>query len=721
MKLTPLTLLALSLQLMICLVAQTAMPTFEIAQQDGRLVKLTIALQAMPLQEHGGGFHVFDFHTKKTLDLNNSQIARRADGGRTFRAETDGLTLQADYTPQADGSVRVRGLLGSSTGQDRAIILRYVVPLHAPDSLFDYDPGDSQRIGTGKQAIGTIFPVAAMTAGKACAAIAIPPSFPCCFGMSGTPEGLGVEFYLGIVPETRHFPNQARFEFLIYGAQAAWPFRSALARYYELFSDYYAPRIKGGGFWNKHEPGNIDAALPTYRFQVVDRAELKRDKRPSLLSFYYLLVGQRSIRDLPELPTTYAAAMKVYEQFTRQWSQKAGEPGEASALATPELIEHCACKDADGHYVLHKIKKGGSTAEGDTGIVAGKAEEHAKRAKRDTAERGGAGAKNNSLTFLVNPNPDLFAERGWSTVGGLTIHAALALLNSEPVDGFEFDSLGGRWPATLNFRRDHFAYARYPLCFDERGRVALHNCISHYECIETLRALTRQRGKLLFGNGIYTYARQPGSDKYEHYNSQQNGRFFPAALLDVLGRENSELFGRQDLERMRAMAGRKLYTMVMYQWKDVKLVRDQMNRNLAYAVFGTPSDKDKGYVVSEAYARDRELIRWFLSNCRLLHDAGWEPVTEARVNSADVGCERYGSGGTVYFALVNFAEATRDCQLTINLDSLGMLPRQGGRVELREIARNAKITEKAEGAQRHVGLRLTPNEAQIIEVRRVGS
>jgi hypothetical protein len=316
------------------------MPTLEIAHDRGRPVKLMIASHEIPLRNTGGGFDLFDFRAKKTLSLRNGLIERRADGGQIFRAETDDLTLRADFTPRADGSVRVRGLLGNSTGQDRAIILRYVVPFDAQDALFGYDPGEPQRIAPDKQAIGTIFPVAAIAAGKACAAIAIPPSFPCCFGMSGTPEGLGVEFYLGIVPETKQFPNQAYFEFLIYGAQAAWPFRSALARYYELFPDYYSPRIKGGGFWNKHEPGNIDAALPTYRFQVVGRAELKRDKRPTLLSFYYFLVGQRSIRDLPELPKNYAAAMKVFEQFVRQYSKKESDPGEANALATPDLVEH---------------------------------------------------------------------------------------------------------------------------------------------------------------------------------------------------------------------------------------------------------------------------------------------------------------------------------------------------------------------------------------------
>ena len=105
----------------------------------------------------------------------------------------------------------------------------------------------------------------------------------------------------------------------------------------------------------------------------------------------------------------------------------------------------------------------------------------------------------------------------------------------------------------------------------------------------------------------------------------------------MLGRENSALFERTSLEQMRAMAGSKLFTMVMYKWDDPQLLRAQMNRNLVYGVFGAPSDKRTGYVNSPAFARDRELIEWSVKNCRLLQSAGWQPVTHARVNIARCG------------------------------------------------------------------------------------
>src|SRR5690606_37000022 len=72
-------------------------------------------------------------------------------------------------------------------------------------------------------------------------------------------------------------------------------------------------------------------------------------------------------------------------------------------------------------------------------------------------------------------------------------------------DGSYVDSLGANWPAVLNYRRDHFTYARYPLTFDKDGRVALQNSISHYEYLETLRQRMRAIGRLILGNGVYSY------------------------------------------------------------------------------------------------------------------------------------------------------------------------------------------------------------------------
>jgi hypothetical protein len=159
--------------------------------------------------------------------------------------------------------------------------------------------------------------------------------------------------------------------------------------------------------------------------------------------------------------------------------------------------------------------------------------------------------------------------------------------------------------------------------------------------------------------------------------------------------------------------------MAMYKWDDPEFLRVQMNRNLVYAIFGMPSDKAAGYINSPAFARDRPLIEWFLKNARLLQEAGWQPVTYARVNSPDVGCERYGKGDSVFFALLNFAGQTRDCSLTIDLTALSMPARHGGVPRVQEVARGAKLTTAMDRGECRVQLQLPPNEAHIIQVSQV--
>ena len=83
--------------------------------------------------------------------------------------------------------------------------------------------------------------------------------------------------------------------------------------------------------------------------------------------------------------------------------------------APADLIARCACKTAEGHYVLHKFAKEETGAEGDkegeTGPAA-PAKPVRKKARRAVEGEG------NELTFIMNPNPELFADQGQETAGG---------------------------------------------------------------------------------------------------------------------------------------------------------------------------------------------------------------------------------------------------------------------------------------------------------------
>ena len=593
----------------------------------------------------------------------------------------------------------MRGEIESEAESDRALILRYTAPVAAEGAVFEDELSRTTGTAEETRVLGAVFPLAGMTGDGWGVALAIRPFLPWCLGMVGSAAGLGVELYLGLSPDVRALPNRAPFEFAIYPATPGWGFRSALARYYELHPDFYAPRFPGSGFWNWQEKGDIDEALALYRLQGITRTdtfydEIQRNRGLGILSFDYIIVGQRELKHLPELPSSYEAAMEVFSAFAKEWRENADGPLRQQYphwrdAHLPDLIERCACREADGRYRV-------------------------RLRRSEWAD--------NSITFTMNPNPALFADKAWETVGSTTLRSVAQWFEHVPIDGIMIDSLGAEWPAALNFRRDHFAYAQYPLTFDKQGRIALHNCTSHYEFVEALRRLAREKGKYLFANGIYRY-RRPAMP--EHFNGVENGRFFLAALLDAAGREQTRLLTRQELEFFRTAMGRKLYAALLYEWKDPEMVRQQLNRALPFVVFAGPNRhfmSGISYLSSkDGYQRDRELLGWFIGHCRTLFDAGWQPVTHARVSGPDVVCERYGADDVVYFALVSFGEEPVTCEVAIDLGALGMSGRRGDTLHIAEIARNAPIAKDVEANTCRVRVKLEPEEAQVLKLRKPGT
>jgi hypothetical protein len=432
-------------------------------------------------------------------------------------------------------------------------------------------------------------------------------------------------------------------------------------------------------------------------------AALKRDQQHGIATFPYIIVGQRELKFLPGLPKDYGEAAAMLDQWSAEdgvGSRRTREQAVADVHLREE-IESSACRFSDGRYVM---------------VV------------RNTPWG------RDSMTFKVNPNPDLFDDRKVRTVGRSMLSATQEWIQQySDVDGIYVDSLGAGWPATLNYRRDHFTYARYPLTFDPQGKVALQNDLSHYEFLETLRAQLRASGRLLFGNGVYSYksrtgtARRLGEQTFdqqinefneamgapEHYRAgTQLGRFFDAALLDLAG---SEAGIRANLERcrhVRAFMGRKHYAFLNYDWEDAARTQELLNKSLCYAIFasstknfrtGEPYETDP-----HGYHRDKPLLDWYVPLVRMLSRAGWQPDRRATVNDPELCCERYGQGEAVYYALYNDATAARDCTLDIDLAALGFSA--GARIE--EIARNTAVARTGG----RVTLQLAPKRAYILKV-----
>lgn len=670
----------------------------------------------------GGGFRIHDATGKAEVALPRGTIAS-ADGITTFETVTPdrNVRLRARFEPRGDHLV-VRGEIENLRGDERGFIVDYRIPRLAPDAVFSYHLNHRVAMDQDAETENNAIPLAAMCTPGAGIALAIPPDEPRDFGLVGSSAGLTIRFYLGTSPKPQRFPNRASFVFLVYGAEPAWGFRSALGRYHGFYPDYYKQRLKKEGLMMFQMTDRMPANIEQYGFHLSETqwdrnvllAALDRDEQHQITTFPYMIVGQREVKRLPVLPKTYAEAMAAFEGWTLASHAAFNHTKENTCargdIHLKEEITSSAVQVSDGRFCIQLR----NTPWGD-----------------------------NSVTFKINPNPDLFADKGGTNVGRLALELADEWLAKHPrYDGIFVDSLGVNWPAVLNYRPDHFVYARYPLTFDRQGRVALQNAISHYEYMDTLRTKMYATGRLTLGNGVYAYNSRKGptgqrgtpdvgtqtvdkeSNEFidrpdsepEHYRpGTKLGRFFNGALLDAA---SSEVGVRATIERcedVRVIMGPKPYAFLNYHWENGTEVTEWINRCLGFGIYASSNTNwNTGVqyeIAANGYLRDKPLLDWYVPLVRRLTAAGWQPATYATVTGKGVYSERFGRGDTVYLTLFNDNKEPVTSEVQVDLAALGLAGRS---VSITEIARQTEIYRTPEGRLR---LTLAPRHAYVLQVK----
>ena len=207
------------------------------------------------------------------------------------------------------------------------------------------------------------------------------------------------------------------------------------------------------------------------------------------------------------------------------------------------------------------------------------------------------------------------------------------------LDGEYVDSSEGYVTDELDFRRDHFATARAPLAFalDSRKPAIFRGLIA-YEYVRGLAEDMHKMGKLMMANGA------PGR------------LCWLPPWLEVLGTETNwnsknkwQPMSDAELLYRRAMCAGKPYCFLMNtNFDDFShaLVEKYMKRSLAYGMFPGFFSADastKQYFANPAlYNRDRDLFKKYVPLCKLVAEAGWQPVTLARSSDPKVYVERFG-------------------------------------------------------------------------------
>jgi hypothetical protein len=212
----------------------------------------------------------------------------------------------------------------------------------------------------------------------------------------------------------------------------------------------------------------------------------------------------------------------------------------------------------------------------------------------------------------------------------------------------------------LDFRRDHFAGADTPLTFaPDSHRPAIYRGLIAFEYVRGIARDIHGLNKLMMANGT------PG------------GLCWLAPNLDVMGTETDWNPGGQwrpmsaeELLYRRALCRGKPYCFLM-NTEFTKLpherVEKYMQRCLAYGMFPGffSANAATGHYFErpELYERDRVLFKKYVPLCKLVAEAGWEPVTRASASGGIIQVERFGKN-----YLTVFNESVERQAATITLD-----------------------------------------------------
>jgi len=469
----------------------------------------------------------------------------------------------------------------------------------------------------------TDFPLVALThpGRRIGLALGLSPEIPCRYVIEHNAlEGrLCARIKFGLSPDAKP-KGHARFELVLYRVDPRWGLRDALRRYYTIFPKPFEKRAKKEGGWlfettADKVPNPQDFAYhestPTVAYPKSGPATgWEADAKHGILTMPYIIPPQKQLGVLPAMPKDYDEAITVL----RTWK----DPSLTAA------IENSGIHDTDGRYQI-TIRN----------------------------HFGGGPTTFPNVVFCVNCDPDLAA-------GQRDLEYVRRLIAKAPqIGGIYCDSLSTWTARHLNFRREHFRRAEFPLTYDEAsGRVAIEGRSSICEFLCGLGDLLHPGGRLIFPNVQWHRGR---------YSS-----IFYSFYSDVCGYE----CGSEDFDMMRRARAAAYHKPVLYlhylkfDGKDTVVTTqegfaDYVKRCALYGIHPSIGER-----VQRSYDDNKQTYDTYMPLIRRIAAAGWEPVTHAKVEPSAVLVERFGTKPPeLYFTLYNPTDKPLDARLAPDRDA----------------------------------------------------
>ncbi|MBN1506538.1 MAG: hypothetical protein JW955_06820 [Sedimentisphaerales bacterium] len=536
------------------------------------------------------------------------------------------LDLKLDCRKQEDASATFFDVtLQDTTAGDRAVTLVYTVPLPVAEWQWLQDPRHSAAAVAGREYLSTTrynvgangrlsrYPFGAVAGSDEGAALGIDMAQPAFFRVgynAGTRE-LFLAYDIGLTPEK----PSATLRFCKFRFDPALQFRGALARFYELFPEQFRCRIERQGLWMPFAEISEVRGWEDFGFRFKEgNNETRWDDEHDIITFRYTEPMTWWMSMPKEMSRTLAAAIAEAQRL-------AANRAEAQTLFTSGF------HDETGQFAARLL---------------------------DTPWCNGAVWSMNSMPEIAGQVTDF--KNKWNPELRTKLYGPGA---NGSLDGEYIDSSEGYVTDELDFRRDHFAAARTPLTFslDSRKPAIFRGLI----VFEYVRAIARDIHSM---------------DKYMMANSTPYGLCWLAPLLDVLGTETDWNPGGKwqpmsdvDLLYRRALCKGKPYCFLMnteFERFSHEAVEKYMKRCLAYGMFpgffSHNASQGHYFTRPEMYDRDRDLFRKYVPLCKLVAEAGWQPVTGAYTDEESVYVERYGQR---YLTIFNNTDRPQEASLTI--------------------------------------------------------
>jgi hypothetical protein len=547
-----------------------------------------------------------------------------------------GLDFEVRYSG-GDNCVRVDGFIRDTTGADRAVTVRLALPVEAVGGTWWSDILGGEAIADGVyhtlrtvvvgatgQASTYTWGAVSTDAGELCIGIPLDHFVVHRIEYDCDARLLYVDFDFGLAEETEAFPRRADFRAVIYHADPAWGFRSATAKYYEIFPESFVRRSEREGLW---------------------------------------------------MPFTSPSKVEGHEDFNFVFHEGSNQMGWDDAhdiLSFPYVSPHWAMFWMPERYhnmAMLVATSGIMNAEGGYHFRIG-------RAHWAPSDFGSVGWFAN---FPANSDPDLEQLGAGPTTGGNAWRAVQRVVESNEakgvfVDGIYFDGVDERPPD--NYNRAQWRFAESPLTFGtDTKRPCMCGPFASYKFVKRVAEYLHPTGRLTMANGV------PAQFPFAYQYLDVTGR----ELEPPIERDPVSI---GLLAMSRTFSHHKpcvyLYKPRLEERFDRDLspyLTDYMNRCLLYAaepsLFKIFSNTNDEFYFSfferpDWYNKYRPIFIDYVPLVRELGLAGWEPVPHANAADERVLVERFGSGESLFIVANNPEKsATIATTLEVDLTALG--------------------------------------------------